>query len=115
MRGRTYLSGMSVFMTLFLVLVLPACWYGALTQAWLTNAQGPSSSNSYEERDEHEERDEQQKVVHRSAPPTPPQSSPQPSPSLALVGVIVSRTAPAITASVAPQLHPSQFSVRRLI
>lgn len=98
-------------MALFLVLVLPACWYGALSRAWIERSQGPSSANSNEEREEHQERDEH-RVVGLGTPP-PPRPRPRPRSSVRLASV--SRAAPAIVASVAPRLHPSVFSVRRLI
>ena len=98
-------------MALFLVLVLPACWYATLSRATLLGTEAPSSSNSNEEREEHQESGEDEVVAVGTRPPPPERV--ERAPSVVVVPVIV----PVVTklVSVAPAPHPSQFSVRRLI
>lgn len=102
----------AVFMASFMVLVLPACWYGAMTQAAILGTSGPSTSNSNEERDEHETHDETEAAPHRTRPPVPPSPSSHDIPVDRLRPS--SSSSQVIATSVAPPRHPSQFSVRRL-
>jgi hypothetical protein len=95
----------------FLVLVLPACWYGALARAQALNVQGPSSSNNNEEREEHERGEETQRQALGTRPPPPARSSAR----IEAARFVVAQPAPAIlVASIAPVPHPAQFSIRRL-
>lgn len=95
-------------LSLFLVFVLPICWSGAMTRAFADRAQSPSNSNSNEEREEREQGEEITAARPAAQPPT----------EAPLVIVAARRTLAhheeAILASVAPKLHPSRFSERRL-
>jgi len=102
---------LAALIAVFLVLVLPSCWYGALTRAQAQNLQGPSTSNSNEEREEHERHDEDERQALGTRPPPPARQSARTS----APRIVVAPRAPAIlVASVAPVPHPAQFSIRRL-
>src|SRR5690242_6545413 len=60
--------------SLFLVFVLPSCWYGQLarTAAATGSANSNSSSNNNEERHEHEDPGEEGKEANVSRAPAPP-------------------------------------------
>jgi hypothetical protein len=95
----------SALLALFMVFVIPVCWYGALARADATQ----NSNNNNEEREEHEERDESsaRPTVSRPVPPKP-----------AIVEVAQKAppfVAPRIIASQAHAPIPSRFSERRLI
>jgi len=106
--GKT-LRWIATCVSLFLVFALPVCWATAMTQAWVERGQGPSSNNNTnEEREEREivEDGELAELGTRPLEPTLvelPQSLPQPPYQVLPVRV-----------SIAPKLHPSQFSVKRL-
>lgn len=105
----------SAFMALFLVTVLPYCFFEARARAQVagsTNGPSNGNSNNNEEREEREDRDEGHVVQVGSRPP--PVTPEPPRIQVSTVAVAAPRTS-AISRSVAPQLHPSQFSVRRLI
>jgi len=96
----------------FLVLVRPACWYGALTRAQALNLQAPSNANSNEEREEHQEHEEHEVAAVGNRPPPPPSGAPaRTSVSRTLAAA---RTPSILVASIAPVPHPAQFSIRRL-
>jgi hypothetical protein len=101
---------LSALLALFMVLVLPACWYGALARAQSLGIAAPSSSNNNEERDEHEEREIE---VADAAGQRPPVPRPEPEPAERR-HVVAPALAPTRLASVAPPVHPSRFSERRL-
>lgn len=95
-------------LSLFLVFVLPICWSGAMTRAFADRAQGPSNSNSNEEREEREQGEEITAARPAAQPPTEATllvvETPRP----------LAHHDEEILASVAPKLHPSRFSERRL-
>ena len=96
-------------MALFLVFVLPACWSGAMQRAWAERGQPPSTSNTNEEREERDHCEEHEAVRISS----PPQARPPLRLEVAARIAAVHYTL-AIAQSVAPKLHPSVFSERRL-
>ena len=98
-------------MALFLVLVLPACWYASLSHAMLVGADALSSSSNNEEREEHQESEEGEVAAIGTRPPPPERVE------RAQCVVVAPVIVPVVTklVSVAPAPHPSQFSVRRLI
>src|SRR5688572_29472281 len=100
-------SWLGLLLTLFMVLVLPSCWYGTLQRA-IVASDIPANGNE-EERDEHEQEQHKEEVDRRTSPP--PQTAPAP----IAHPPITSAAAPsrAVVASVAPPVHPSRFSVRR--
>lgn len=104
-------ASISALLALFLVLVLPSCWYGALTRAAVLGAEGPSTSNNNEEREEHQETSEDEAAAIGTRPPPPERV--ERVETVFSVPVIV--LAPPKLVSVAPPPHPAQFSVRRLI
>lgn len=97
-----------LLLTLFLVLVLPSCWYGTLQRALVTS-DIPANSNE-EERHEHGDdvRTPDEASRRTSSPPAKEQArtagSPPRTPAPPRVRV----------ASVADPVHPSLYSVRRL-
>lgn len=96
----------------FLVLVLPACWYGALARANAQNVAGPSNANSNEEREEHQEREEHEVTAVGNRPPPPARRAATRSDEVRIVAA--TRTPSMLVASIAPVPHPAQFSIRRL-
>lgn len=110
-RRSTHTAWISGVIALFLVLMLPACWYGALSRAYVAGTSAPSSSNNNEEREEHEERKEEELTAFASPPP-PPETAAR---SFETTRVALVLLNPTVKTSVAPKLHVSQFSVRRLI
>ncbi len=103
---------LAAFVAGFLVLVLPACWYGALARANALNVPGPSNANSNEEREEHEERQEHEVTTVGNRPP--PATS-RPAARTAVVRIVAATSTPSmLVASIAPVPHPAQFSIRRL-
>ncbi len=111
LRRSSRTAWISGVIALFLVLVLPACWYGALSRANIAGRTAPSSSNNNEEREEHEERKEDELTAFGS-PPSPP---PLAARTFEATRVALVSNSPTVKTSVAPKLHVSQFSVRRLI
>ena len=106
--GKT-LRWTATIVSLFLVFVLPVCWATAMTQAWVERGQGPSSNNNTnEEREEREivEDGELAQVGTRPAEPDLVELAPS-APRTPY------RVRP-LRVSIAPKLHPSQFSVKRL-
>lgn len=103
----------SFLLATFMVLVLPACWAGALIRARAL-AQGPtiSSNTNEEEREEHDERDSGQRDHSRRRPPPPPQPAAR---DIQITRVQTIATTPTIVASVAPSPEPRVLSVKRLI
>jgi hypothetical protein len=104
-------ASISALLAFFLVLVLPSCWYGALTRAAVLGSDGPSSSNNNEEREEHQETSEEEVVAVGTRPPPPERVERVETVVLAPVLLPV----PTKLVSVALPPHPAQFSVRRLI
>jgi hypothetical protein len=106
LRGNTQ-SWIGLLLTLFLVLVLPSCWYGTLSRA-VVASDIPANSGE-EERDEHEQ-EHATEVARRSSPP-PARPATAAVKALSAVGT----PAPMLVrvASVAPPVHPSLYSVRR--
>ena len=103
---------LSACLAVFLVLVLPSCWYGALERAAVLTLQGPTNANSTEEREEHQEQDDDERDALGTRPPPPDRAPERPAPTRI---AIVTTSAPLLaSASVAPVPHPAQFSVRRL-
>jgi hypothetical protein len=102
---------LSAFLALFMVLVLPACWYGAVERARALGQVGPSSANNNEE-ERHEDEEREVGVVDAFGHP-PPQ--PPTEPAAFVVTTIVTHTPPALVASVALAPEPSLYSVKRLI
>lgn len=109
MRGRVNTqSWIGLLLTLFMVLVLPSCWYGTLSRA-VVASDIPANSGE-EERDEHEQEHAAQEVARRSSPP-PARAAAAAAKALAAVGT---HARPRVrVASVAPPVHPSLYSVRR--
>ena len=103
----------ALLLTTFMVMVLPMCWYGALAHAAVLGIEGPPTSNNNEEREEHDERDDGEKEGFGTRPPDPPAPIARSHHGTSIVQPAATAP-PAITASVAPAVHPSQFSVRRL-
>lgn len=98
-------------LSVFLVLVLPACWYGAMTRAAILGAQSPSAANSNEEREDHDGHEEVHAVAGSTR--TPP-SDAVPPVSARAVAVSYAHAPTRVPAgALAP--HPSLLSVRRLI
>jgi hypothetical protein len=91
---------------LILAFILPGCWSGAPVE----NGVALSSSTTEEGGEKHEGPSEVQVVRVRARPPESPPATVAAAPKQELVA----RHAPARPASVAPKLHPSRFSVRRL-
>jgi hypothetical protein len=92
----------SALLAFFLVALFPSCFYGALQRAQVV------TNNTEEEHREHQEKIEEKTKVAQTRPPSAParRHAPaytriEPVPPLALVTRYV--------------LHPSKFSVRRLI
>lgn len=109
MRNRLYKhSWIGLLLTLFMVLVLPSCWYGTLQRA-IAPQDIPANANE-EEREEHEQEHSQIEIARRTAPPPLPEA-PQTAKALAAPAVA---SKPVRLASVAPPVHPSLYSVRRL-
>ena len=103
-------SVVSLLVAAFMVLVLPACWYGAVARAAAAGTQGPSSSNNNEEHEEREKPGTHKLDVVGRRPPPPQRHAHR------VVRARANVTERGTTAgSVAPVLHPSRFSVRRLI
>jgi hypothetical protein len=101
---------LSALLVLFMVFIIPGCWYGALERASATQSAPNSNNNNNEEREEHDGENE-------AAPRAAHGRSPRPRP-VALVSI--SRPTPilaqrAILASQAHAPEPSRFSERRLI
>jgi len=100
-------SWLGLLLTLFMVLVLPSCWYGTVQRA-LVASDIPANGNE-EEREEHDQEQHKEEVARRTTPPPDTASAPsaqtRPATPPAPVRVVV--------ASVAPPVHPSRFSVRR--
>lgn len=96
----------SGLLALFMVFVIPVCWYGALARADATQ----NSNNNNEEREEHEERDEgsARPAFSRPLPPKPPVVNITRSTRLTV-------TPPRLVSSQAHLPEPSRFSERRLI
>jgi hypothetical protein len=100
---------LSALLALFLVLVLPACWYGALARAQALDRAAPSSSNNNEEREEHEDHDIELREALGQRPPR--SSAPRRDVSRRAAPPVLE---PTRLASVGPAVHPSRFSERRL-
>jgi hypothetical protein len=94
---------------LFMVLVVPACWYGASAPGQPSRA---SASSSEEEHRDHEAEASSELEAHGKRPPPPRMTAARADQVRAVPAA--SPRAPAITASVAPAIPPSRFSVRRL-
>lgn len=110
LRRNSHTAWISAAIALFLVLVLPACWYGALTRSFVAGS-APLTSNNNEEREEHEER-KVDELTESSDPPPPPQRTAR---LIRLTRVARVMHSPTVKTSVAAKVHVSQFSVRRLI
>lgn len=95
----------------FMVLVLPACWFGALERAVAQGRTAPSSSNNNEEREEHQEHVADVRDEAGRRPPSPPQALSQYTSSRPTV----SSPRSIVAVSVAAPVVPSKFSERRLI
>jgi hypothetical protein len=100
---------LSALLAMFLVLVLPACWFGALARAQALDRAAPSSSNNNEEREEHEGRESEPREAFGQRPPR--SSAPARDASRRAATPVLE---PTRLASVAPAVHPSRFSERRL-
>lgn len=102
----------SALLALYMVMLLPACWTGALERArWLFERNAVSSNNN-EEREEHEhEEGEVRAAASRSA--DPPSSVARR--IAAAHRIAAPHHAVRIAASVALPPLPSRFSERRLI
>lgn len=99
-------------LSVFLVLVLPACWYGAMTQAARLGVAAPTAANSNEEREDHDGHEEVHQLAGSSR--TPPPDDVPPAAARAIV-TLAYLHAPTRVPAGAPAPHPSRFSVRRLI
>jgi hypothetical protein len=110
-RTRLFRTWLSAFMVLFMVAVLPACWYGALERA-LASGQGFSTANSNEEREEKEEHDVEERESLGRRPPPPPREIPR---TADIVRVLAAPRVQPLAASIAQPPEPSRFSERRLI
>ena len=108
MRG-TRTTWVAALLSLFLVLVLPACVTGALVRAKAVPGQTSSNGNTNEER---EERDsvEEIEVVRRASRPPDDLVSPPPSE----VSYLATPPPKEVVAKLAPIPHPSRYSERRL-
>jgi hypothetical protein len=93
----------------FLVFILPACWSGALAQAFLESRTAPSSSNSNEEHEEREPEEELQAARRSVRPPRPTPAELTTAPQQKSATYQSS----ALLASVGPKAHPARLSVRR--
>jgi hypothetical protein len=104
---------MSAFLALFMVLVLPACWYGALERARAIGLVGPSAANNNEE-ERHEDEEREVNVVDAFGhpPPQPPRMTPA---TFVVTTIATHTTTPTLVASVALAPEPSRYSVKRLI
>ncbi len=112
MHSKNSNTWLAAIVAVFLVVVLPWCWYGAQAQAQALNLPGPSNANSNEEREEHEGHGEQEVETRGNRPPPPPRGA-----SARATGtrIVAAHREPSIVvASVAPVPHPAQFSIRRL-
>ena len=98
-------------LSVFLVLVLPACWYGAMTRAAILGVQAPSAANSNEEREDHKGHEEVHAVAGSTR--TPPPDAVPPASTRVVVFTHVHAPTRVLAGALAP--HPSRFSVRRLI
>ncbi len=112
-RSKHLNTWMAALIALFMVLVLPSCWYGAMSRAAILGDVAPSSANSNEEREEHES-DEQGEVQALGTRPPPPERSPARTASNRIAILATPTTKPSSEVSFAPVPHPAQFSVRRL-
>lgn len=101
----------AAILAVFMVLVLPACWFGALERSRTCGTVAPSNANNNEERDEHEEHDLDLHDVAGRRPPAPPPDAPR------IVRTTLQRihSTVRIIASVAHPPVPSKLSERRLI
>ena len=108
--SRTRSAWIGALLALFMVFVLPACWFGALARAQELGMAAPSSSNNNEEREEHEEREIATRDAQGNRPPPPP---PVATRAERARGPIVAPTF--VVAPVAHPLELSVLSVRRLL
>lgn len=102
---------MAAFIAAFMVLVLPACWFGALERAAAQGRAAPSSSNNNEEREEHQEQEIEVRDIAGRRPPSPPRTFANRASSRPTVAAPRS----IVAVSVAAPVVPSKFSERRLI
>jgi hypothetical protein len=101
----------ATLVAVFMVLVLPACWYGALERSNLFGTAAPSNANNNEEREEHEEHEVATTDVAGRRPPPPPKAGPRATPKAIQRAHVRVR----IAESVAHPAVPSKLSERRLI
>ncbi|MDX2087666.1 MAG: hypothetical protein SFX73_07440 [Kofleriaceae bacterium] len=101
-------SWLGPLLTLFMVLVLPSCWYGTLQRA-VAPQDIPANANE-EEREEVENEQTQEEIARRTSPPPLPEA---PLHSSKTPTTPAARKTERL-ASVAPPVHPSLYSVRRL-
>lgn len=101
-------------MSVFLVLVLPLCWYGALTQAAILGAQAPSAADSNEEPEDHDGHEEGDALASTTRAPRAPHVGPASPTHRRDAGIRVVHAAARLCVGL-PAPHPSLLSVRRLI
>jgi len=112
MRPKQLNHWLAALVAVFLVAVLPWCWYGAQEQAHAQSVPGPSNASSNEEREEHESHGEQEVEARGTRPPLPPRRGTLARPADSRI-VATTRGPSILVASFAPVPHPAQFSVRR--
>lgn len=108
-RNTTYLSALLAF---FMVVVLPACWAGALIAQ--RSIPGSSVNANLNEEERHEDGEEETEV-RDLAGRRPPPPAPSERPLVHVTRLHVVATTSTIVASVADLPEPSVLSVRRLI
>jgi hypothetical protein len=96
-------------LALFMVFVLPACWFGMMSQARAQGLPPPSSANNNEEHETHTPAKlPTAHGVRRLAPDDPPR----------VVRLVIGRVelpAPRLRTSLTDRLNPAVLSVRRLL
>ena len=109
-RRTRHTAWISALLALFMVLVLPVCWAGALIQAQKLGVAGSPSPDGNEEREEHEERDvEVREAQERRRAPSAPSTT---VPERRRVAFVAPRP---VVASFVSVVEPSRYSVRRLL
>src|SRR5688572_25660414 len=108
--GRTRTAWLGALVALYMVLVLPVCFFGRMIQAVELGLPAPSNSNNNEEREEHEPAEITVRDVQGVRPPLP-------DPDLIARRVVarIEVPPPRVLPSVAHPPLPSSFSVRRLL
>lgn len=110
MSRRTNHRGLvAALVAVFMVFVLPACWFGALERASRLGTLAPSSSNSNEEREEHEEHEVATRDPQGQRPPV---EGPE-----IIIETVLERVAVAtpVQSSITFAPEPSVLSVKRLL